>query len=72
MASKYFRVVERDLFMHELTEAREAFITGTTKKVMPVFQVDDITIGDGKPGPVTTELQQYYEAYLKEYMKTQN
>ncbi len=69
LASRHFRVVERDLFMDELTGAREAFITGTTKKVMPVYQVDDIIIGGGKPGTVTEELQSRYESYLEDYMK---
>jgi len=71
MASQHFRVVERELFMDELASAREAFITGTTKKVMPVNQVDDLVIGDGNPGPVTLELQKRYEAYLEDYMKKQ-
>jgi len=71
LASQHFRVVERDLFMPELSSAREAFITGTTKKVMPVNQVDNLVIGDGKPGPVTLALKEHYESYLADYMKKQ-
>lgn len=71
MASQYFRVVEQDLFMNELASANEAFITGTTKKVMPVSQIDNVVIGNGKPGPVTMELQKRYESYLEDYMNHQ-
>ncbi len=55
--------------MNELTNAKEAFITGTTKKVMPVTQVDDIKIGDGKPGKITLKLQALYEEYIDSYIK---
>ncbi|MDZ7607340.1 MAG: aminotransferase class IV [Cyclobacteriaceae bacterium] len=68
VASQHFRVVERDLYMEELADAREAFITGTTKKVMPVFQVDDMVIGTGARGPVTEELQNRYDTYLAEWI----
>jgi branched-chain amino acid aminotransferase len=44
VARGHFEVQERDLFMDELTTAKEAFITGTTKKVMPVVQIDDLVI----------------------------
>lgn len=68
VAGKHFKVEERDILMDELKTAREAFITGTTKKVMPVVQVDDMKIGDGKPGKVTLELQSLYEEYLNNYI----
>lgn len=69
VARKEFEVEERDIFMEELKTAREAFITGTTKKVMPVVQVDDLKIGDGTPGNVTVKLQERYGAYVDEYLK---
>ncbi len=37
-----------DLFL-----ADEAFLTSTTREVVPIVQVDDRTIGSGKPGPMT-------------------
>ena len=63
-ARKKFKVDKRDLFMDELSHAKEAFITGTTKKVMPVIQIDDHKIGNGKPGQVTRELQKMYETFI--------
>ena len=36
--------------------AAEAFLTGTTRGVLPITAVDDRTIATGKPGPVTLKL----------------
>jgi branched-chain amino acid aminotransferase len=36
--------------------ADEVFLTGTTREVMPIVQVDDRKIGSGTPGPITKEL----------------
>ncbi len=69
LAREEFEVEERDIFMNELPAAREAFLTGTTKKVTPIVQIDDIVIGDGRPGPVTQRLQQMYDEYIEQYLK---
>jgi branched-chain amino acid aminotransferase len=37
----------------DLFAADESFLTSTTREVVPIVQVDDKTIGAGKPGPVT-------------------
>ena len=69
MAKNYFKVGERDIYMDELVHAKEAFITGTTKKIMPIVQVDDLVIGNGKPGEITFKLQHIYKEYIEEYIK---
>jgi branched-subunit amino acid aminotransferase/4-amino-4-deoxychorismate lyase len=69
VAKNHFEAEERDLFMEELKYAKEAFITGTTKKVMPVMQVDDQIIGDGIPGENTIKLQVLYSEYIDIHMK---
>lgn len=68
IAKQKFKVEERDLFMEELATAKEAFITGTTKKIMPVCQIDDQVIGDGLLGPITSELQQMFEKHVEDYL----
>lgn len=42
--------------MVDLLQAREAFITSTTKRVLPIVAVDGHIIGDGKPGTTTMML----------------
>jgi len=40
----------------DLLGADEAFLTSTTREVVPIVQVDDRTIGSGVPGRITLEL----------------
>ncbi|MFQ5893327.1 MAG: branched-chain amino acid transaminase [Nitrospinota bacterium] len=44
----------------ELYIADEAFFTGTAAEITPIREVDGRTIGPGKPGHVTTKLQQAF------------
>jgi len=49
-------VLEQPLRDADLFGADEAFLTSTTREVVPIVTVDDKTIGTGKPGPVTKTL----------------
>jgi branched-chain amino acid aminotransferase len=40
----------------DLFGADEAFLSSTTREIVPIVQVDDRTIGNGQPGPVTKAL----------------
>ena len=53
-------VEERAFTIDEAKSADEAFITSATNLVMPVVGIDEATIGDGTPGPVTKRLRQLY------------
>lgn len=44
----------------DLREADEAFITSTTRDVMPVTRVDGARVADGRPGPVTRRLMERF------------
>jgi branched-chain amino acid aminotransferase len=44
----------------ELYAADEAFFTGTAAEITPIREVDGRAIGSGKPGHVTTKLQQSF------------
>jgi branched-chain amino acid aminotransferase len=49
-------VVLRDILLAEALDADEAYLTSTTRGVVPVVRLDEQMIGDGAPGPVTREL----------------
>jgi branched-chain amino acid aminotransferase len=51
------RLEEERFTRDELYIADEAFFTGTAAEITPIREVDNRTIGKGKPGPVTQELQ---------------
>jgi len=60
-----FNVEERSFALDEAYTAREAFVTSATQIVMPVVRIDGRTIGDGKPGPVTTALRRQFYRYAE-------
>jgi branched-chain amino acid aminotransferase len=66
MAGKLkIKVRERDFSRDELYIADEAFFTGTAAEVTPIREVDDRTIGKGKPGPITKKLQSLFFRIVK-------
>ncbi len=48
IAKQHFAVEERDVLLEELKTAKEAFITSTTKQILPVAQVDDVVFRENK------------------------
>ncbi len=45
----------------QLKNASEIFLTGTTVEIWPVVELDGLTVGDGKTGPITRELQSAFD-----------
>lgn len=56
-AERGMRIAEERFTRDELYIADEAFFTGTAAEITPIREADNRTIGTGKPGPVTKELQ---------------
>ncbi|SEB20119.1 aminotransferase class IV [Pedobacter hartonius] len=50
------KITEREFTLEELQNAREAFITSTTKHILPVLQIDGRPVGDGKAGKISEQL----------------
>lgn len=59
-------VEDRVLRDEDLFAADEAFFTSTTKELMPIVEVDDRTIGTGRPGPITQQLLAEYRRRANE------
>ncbi|MBA4284576.1 MAG: branched chain amino acid aminotransferase [Xanthomonadaceae bacterium] len=64
-ADEGIAVHERRITRDELYISDEAFFTGTAAEVMPIREVDNRPIGNGKRGPITEKLQQLYAATVK-------
>jgi branched-subunit amino acid aminotransferase/4-amino-4-deoxychorismate lyase len=64
LVSPDFTIEERKISYEELTEADEAFISATSKEVLPIVQIDDIRIGNGKVGINTKKIMEKYTAYV--------
>jgi D-alanine transaminase len=56
-AAKGMKVEERRFSVDEARGAREAFTTAATAIVTPVVQIDDVVIGNGRPGAIASELR---------------
>ncbi|HEY8549492.1 MAG TPA: aminotransferase class IV [Vicinamibacterales bacterium] len=55
-AARGLHVREEPLDESDLAAADEAFLTSTTKEIVPVVAVDALEIGNGTPGPITLQL----------------
>ena len=60
-----YELVEQRFTRDELYVADEMFMCGTAAEITPVREVDDRTIGAGKPGPVTKAVQETYFRAVK-------
>lgn len=58
-----YEVREQMLTRYDLYNADEMFLTGTAAEVVPVVDIDRRTIGDGKPGAVTKDLERRFRAF---------
>lgn len=56
LAGRKYKTEEGIITLDDIFQAKEAFLTSTTKRILPVVQVDERIIGDGKPGPVSLSL----------------
>lgn len=65
LAKAHFTVVEEPLRYDELGRVSEAFLTSTSKEIMPVVQVDGIQIGSGVPGPNTQRLMALFRSHVQ-------
>ncbi len=69
LAKTHFKVEVRPLLFSELETADEAFTTSSTKWVMPIVQIGDNLIGDGKAGKRTLSLQDLFKKVVLEWGK---
>ncbi len=56
LAAKKYTVDVRAVSLDEIKTAAEVFMTSTTKRLLPIYQIDETIIGDGKAGTITTLL----------------
>ena len=61
---------EADIPESDLATADELWITSSTKDILPVLQLNDAPVSDGKPGPVWHTLIDYYLDYRDYLRKT--
>jgi branched-chain amino acid aminotransferase len=65
LAEMGIEVQEKVFTRFDLYTADETFLTGTAAEVVPMVRLDDRTIGDGKPGPITRKLMEAFKSYVE-------
>ena len=56
LAAHKYTSAEVNITLDDIYQAKEAFLTSTTKRIVPIVQINNKIIGSGKPGPVTLSL----------------
>ncbi len=67
-----YKVRETNVPREMVYIADELFFTGTAAEVTPIRSVDKIPVADGKPGPVTLDLQKRFFDIVKEGKDSRN
>ena len=62
---RQLRVEERPFTVEEALAAKEAFTTSATLFVQAVVSIDGKSVGDGKPGPMTSRLREIYVDFAR-------
>lgn len=63
-----YDIVEEDFTLEDLATADEAFITSSTKNIMPILNIDGNDVGNGKVGAVTTLIKDEFKSLLQKEM----
>ncbi len=63
------KLVEKALYIPDVLDADEIFLTNVIMQVMPVTSVERHTVGDGKPGQTTKRLQKCFDELIKSQCK---
>lgn len=56
-----FELIEQDMSRYDLYTADEFFVSGTAAEVVPVAKYDGRIIGEGKTGPVTLRMMEFFK-----------
>ncbi len=56
---------ESEFSGEELKSASEVFFTSSLKELVPITRIDNIVIGEGKMGPLTSQLREIYQREIK-------
>lgn len=60
-----YKVIEMNIPREMLFTVDEVFFSGTAAEITPIRSVDRILVGNGKPGPITKELQSTFFDVVK-------
>ncbi|MBW4574285.1 MAG: aminotransferase class IV [Aphanothece sp. CMT-3BRIN-NPC111] len=65
LAKDKFEIIKQPINYSDLSNYDEVFITATNKEIMPVVQIDELTISTGKPGANTQTIMDLFYKYTR-------
>jgi branched-chain amino acid aminotransferase len=68
LAQSSFTIKEGTVTMDDIREAKEAFLTSSTKRIQAIVKIDGQPVGNGMPGEITSELLQRLLETEKEFV----
>ena len=63
----HFEIELRDIHKDEIPAMEDVFISASNKEIVPIRQINDVTIGDGRPGANTLKVMQIFRDYTTAY-----
>lgn len=68
VARSILPILEQPITLSELYSADEVLLTGATRQVMPITQIEDRWVGDGQVGPYSQQLMKAFQEHLEAYL----
>lgn len=65
LAQQHYTVKQKRIYLDEVLLADECFLTQTSTGVLPITQIDERLVGNGKPGMVTKDLMEMFNEYVE-------
>jgi branched-chain amino acid aminotransferase len=62
-------VQETGVSLRDITSLAEAFLTSSSRGIVPIVKIDEVTIGTGKPGPLILALSTAYDQWAQEHLE---
>jgi branched-chain amino acid aminotransferase len=69
IAPEVLPVVMEPVCCDEVADLQEAFLTSSTRGIVPIIRIDDTVIGDGKPGPDTRRLLEVFDQWVAAHLE---
>jgi branched-chain amino acid aminotransferase len=69
VASGRIPLALKPIHIDQLQQIEEAFLTSSSRGIVPIVRINELTIADGKPGEKTRQLSAAYDQWVSEHMQ---
>jgi branched-chain amino acid aminotransferase len=69
IASRRIPLTLKPIHIDQLQKIEEAFLTSSSRGILPIVRINDLTIADGKPGMKTRQLSAAYDQWVGEHIQ---